>query len=119
MINNKDLKLIYTSLENVIEDWVSISPTKMINDLKDILPLIENIDTSNPNKENIKKESEDNIMKINNKKTIEEIALEAIDTLIWWDDECVEDNGIPKDQLLYTIGRINGILDTVKAIKEE
>ena len=120
MIINKDLKLIYESLENIIEEWYGASSYKLMNDLKNILSLIANIDTQNVKKENITKEGEENIMeKINKDKSIEEIALEAIDSLIWWDEECVEDNAIPKDQLLYTIGRINGILDTVKAIKEK
>ena len=115
MIIDKDLKLIYEALENIIEEWYGASSYKLMNDLKNILSLIANIDT-----QNVKKESEENIMeKINKDKSIEEIALEAIDSLIWWDEECVEDNAIPKDQLLYTIGRINGILDTVKAIKEK
>ena len=115
MIVDKDLKLIYESLENIIEEWYGASSYKLMNDLKNILSLIASIDTQNKTKE-----SEENIMeKINKDKSIEEIALEAIDCLIWWDEECVEDNAIPKDQLLYTIGRINGILDTVKAIKEK
>lgn len=115
MIIDKDLKLIYDSLENIIEEWYGVSSYKLMNDLKNILSLIVSIDT-----QNVKKESEENIMeKINKDKSIEQVALEAIDSLIWWDEECVEDNAIPKDQLLYTIGRINGILDTVKAIKEK
>lgn len=115
MIIDKDLKLIYDSLENIIEEWYGVSSYKLMNDLKNILSLIVSIDT-----QNVKKENEENIMeKINKDKSIEQVALEAIDSLIWWDEECVEDNAIPKDQLLYTIGRINGILDTVKAIKEK
>ena len=76
MVINKDLKLIYESLENIIEEWYGASSYKLMNDLKNILSLIANIDT-----QNVKKESEENIMeKINKDKSIEEIALEAIDS---------------------------------------